>query len=150
MSLSTPTDGQKGGNEVVCRAADLWKKAQVVYQSPSCEGQPEARVVAEQIALSQPECEPSLKNLLSDENPLVAAYALVTLELMKSTLLQDLPAELLQRRSQLTLMSGSVKTAMDLGGLARQIQRRARSVWPRSREALEAAPAKSAIRPTSS
>jgi hypothetical protein len=64
--------------------------------------------------------------LLSSPNQLLVAYALQTLELMGSPALADLPDELLERRQQVTLQSGSFRNSMDLGGLARQIRRRAR------------------------
>jgi len=102
-----------------------WRKAQVLYETPSWKGQPEARAIAEQIAGSHPECEPALASLIQDSSQLVAAYALLTLELMKSPVLQNIPPDVLQRRSKVTLVCGSVKTTMDLGGLARQIQKRA-------------------------
>ena len=113
----------EGGCEVVDRAVEVWKKAQVVYQSPSWEGRPEARAFAERIAAEFRQCEHKLVKLLSHENQLVVAYALLTLQLMGSESLRTLPAELLQRRSKITLRTGSFSTSMDVGGLARQLQK---------------------------
>jgi hypothetical protein len=56
---------------------------------------------------------------------LVVAYALQTLELMGSPALPELPDELLERRQQVTFICGSFKNSMDLGGLARQLRKRA-------------------------
>jgi hypothetical protein len=103
----------------------LWRKAQVVHQAPSWDGKPEARALAEEIAASHPECEAHLAAALTNESALVVAYALLSLELMNSRLLQSLPEALLQRRSNITLVTGSFKNGMDLGGLARQLQNRA-------------------------
>jgi hypothetical protein len=47
---------------------------------------------------------------------------------MRSATLQNLPPELLERRSNIKLMTGSIANAMDLGGLARQIQKRAKAI----------------------
>jgi hypothetical protein len=112
--------------DLVDYAAGLWRKAQVLYETASWEGQPEARAIAEQIAASHPECEPLLVSLLLDSSQLIAAYALLTLELMGSPSLQNLPPVLLERRSNVTLIYSGIKTSMDLGGLARQVQKRAR------------------------
>lgn len=126
MQTPIPADNSSKGCELLEHAIAKWRKAQVLYQAPSWKGQPEARAIAEQIAAAHPECEPALASLLLDENPLVVAYALLTLELMRSPVLQNLPSEVLQRRSNVTLVTGSIKTAMDLGGLARQVQKRAK------------------------
>ena len=63
---------------------------------------------------------------------MVAAYALKALELMSSPALAELPDELLERRQQVTLICGSFKNAMDLGGLARQIRKRMRGAIEQS------------------
>lgn len=122
MTNTTHEDGTVGC-EIVDRAIEVWKKAQVVYQSPSWEGRPEARVFVERIATEFRECERKLAELLEHENQLVAAYALLTLQLMGSRTLRTLPAQLLERRSKITLRTGSFSTSMDLGGLARQVQK---------------------------
>ena len=82
--------------------------------------------IAEELAACHPDCEPALASLLLDASQLVAAYALQTLEWMESPLLQNIPPEVLQRRSRVTLTSGSIHETMDLGWLARRAQRRAR------------------------
>jgi hypothetical protein len=107
-------------------AITLWRKAQVLYQGCSWEGQPEALAIAEQIAAGNPECQPLLSTLLLDSNQLVVAYALLTLELMRSPVLLDLPADLLKRRSSVMLAFTGVMTPTNLGALARQVQKRAR------------------------
>jgi len=106
-------------------AAQVWAKAQVVYESPSWDGHPPARVQVEQIARC-PECHGGLIALLSSPCQLVVAYVLETLELMGSPALAELPDELLERRQQVTFVMGSFKNSMDLGGLARQLRKRAR------------------------
>jgi hypothetical protein len=79
-----------------------------------------------EIAQEHPDCHDALSDLLGSESQLVAAYALLTLELMGSDIVANLPAELLDRRQQITLLTGSFKNSVDLGGLARQVQKRAR------------------------
>jgi hypothetical protein len=106
-------------------AARVWAKAQVVHEPPSWHGHPPARVLVEEIAQC-PECHDGLLALLSSPCQLVVAYALQTLELMNSPALAELPDELLERRQQVTFLCGSFKKSMDLGGLARQIRKRAR------------------------
>jgi hypothetical protein len=122
MDHTTIEDGNVGC-DIVDRAVEVWKKAQVLYQSPSWEGRPEARAFAERIATDFQEGEHKLVKLLEHENQLVVAYALLTLQLMGSRGLRALPAELLERRSKITLRTGSFSTSMDLGGLARQFQK---------------------------
>lgn len=107
-------------------AVRVWAKAQVVYDSPSWKGHPPARALVEQVA-SVPECHDGLVALLSSSSQLVVAYTLRTLELMDSPALAALPDELLERRQQVTFLCGSFKNSMDLGGLARQIRKRARA-----------------------
>jgi hypothetical protein len=76
---------------------------------------------------NHPECEDALFELLTNPSQLVVAYSLITLELMRSNKLAELPAELLTNRSKITLSLGSFRNSMDLGGLARQIQKRAKA-----------------------
>lgn len=112
-------------------AARVWAIANVVYESLTWDGQPVARALVEQIA-QLPECHNGLVALLSSPNQLVVAYALQTLELMGSPVLAELPDELLERRQKVTLQCGSFRNSMDLGGLARQIRKRARGRNPGS------------------
>jgi hypothetical protein len=126
MSSTTQAEHTSQESDLVQRAITLWRKAQVLYQGCSWEGQPEALAIAEQIAAGNPECEPLLSALLSDRNQLVVAYALLTLELMRSPVLLELPAELLERRSSVMLAFTGVMTTTNLGALARQIQKRAK------------------------
>ena len=111
---------------VVKRAKDLWRKAQVVYEGPTRLGFPEPLQISLEIAERHACCHDALVDLLSSDSQLVAAYALLTLERMGSDVLVSLPAELLDSRKQITLHMGSFKNSMDLGGLARQVQKRAR------------------------
>lgn len=111
--------------EVLRQAVAAWRRAQVVHQTPSWEGQPEARAAAEKIALHG-RFESPLLGLLANSNQLVVAYALIALELMGSDRLASLPETLLANRSNLTLQFGSIRNAMDLGGFARQVRKRAR------------------------
>jgi hypothetical protein len=118
-SQETPQDGA-----LLDSAVRIWRKAQIVHQSPSWENRPEARAIAEEIA-RHPEYESALFDLLADSNQLVVAFSLITLEMMGSSRLRELPIELLENRSNITLLFGSFVNKMDLGGLARQIQKRA-------------------------
>src|SRR5438876_5889367 len=101
---------------LLAEAAQVWAKAQVVYESPSWEGHPRARALVEQIA-QVPECHDGLLAFLSSPSQLVVAYALLTLESMNSPALAELPDELLEGRQQVTSLCGSFKNSMDLGGL---------------------------------
>jgi hypothetical protein len=109
-------------------AARVWAKAQIVYESPSWQGHPPARALVEQLARI-PECHDGLLALVPSRHQLVVAYTLQTLEMMGSRALAELPQELLDRRQQVTFLCGSFKNSMDLGGLARQIRKRARAAF---------------------
>jgi len=123
--MTTPAKSPvPGDTEILRKAAASWRSAQIVHQSPSWEGRPEARALAEEVAL-QRGLETPLWELLDDPNQLVVAYALIALELMGSDKLADLPETLLANRSNLTLQFGSIRNAMDLGGFARQVRKRA-------------------------
>lgn len=118
-------DPSRSGEDLLDRAVRAWRKAQVVHYGLSRDGRPEATALAEEVA-RRAEFEPSLFDLLGDPSPLVAAHSLMALELMGSGGLQGLPAELLADRSKIAMQVGSVRIDADLGGLAREIQRRAR------------------------
>lgn len=107
------------------RGKAVWKKAQVVYLGPTRLGIPEVLQLSLTIAENHPECHDGLVELLLSENQFVAANALLTLEAMGSEVVSSLPVELLDCRKQITLDSGSFRNSMDLGGLARQVQKRA-------------------------
>jgi hypothetical protein len=113
------------GDGLIAEAARVWAKAQIVYESPSWEGHPPGRALVERVA-AVPECHDGLLGLLSSPDQLVVAYALEALELMGSPALADLSDELCNRRQQVTFQCGSFHNAMDLGGYARQIRKRAR------------------------
>jgi hypothetical protein len=126
MQGRTPVDGPSQRPELLERAVAIWRKAQVLFENCSWEGEPKAVAIAEQIAESHPEYEADLAALLLDPSQLVAAYALRTLERMRSPLLENIPSEVLQRRSRVTSSSGSIQDTKELGWLARRAQRRAR------------------------
>lgn len=126
MYGQTCVEGPGRGPALLDCAVAIWRKAQIVYETGSWRGKPETVAVAEELAASHAECGPALASLLLDASQLVAAYALLTLELMESPLLQHIPPEVLQRRSRVTLSTGSIHVTTDLGWLAREAQRRAR------------------------
>ena len=108
----------------LAHALRLWRRSQIVYESPAWQGEPEPRGAAEAIAAAHPELHDSLVALLDDPNQLVAAYALITLELMRSSILGRLSESLLQRRDKVTCVMGSFSQPMDLGGFARRIRKK--------------------------
>jgi hypothetical protein len=120
------------------RAVGLWRKAQVVHAGPTLLGLPEPLGAVFKIAGGDPECHDGLVRLLSEGNQLVVAYALLTLQMMGSGVLENLPEELLGRREKVTIHTGSFRNSMDLGGLARQVQKRARQ---RRQEVADGGPA---------
>jgi hypothetical protein len=108
------------------RAIGLWRTAQVVYAGPTRLGCAEPREAVFQVARDHPECHDGLVQLLFSDNQLVAPYALLTLQAMGSRMLEILPQELLERREKITIDIGSFRNSMDLGGLFRQVQKRAK------------------------
>src|SRR5262245_28815537 len=116
----------KDGTALVEEAAQVWARAQVVYDAPSWEGEPPARAFVEQVA-TVPDCHDGLVAMLSSPNQLVVAHALQALELMRSPVLAELPDELRDRRQKVTFQCGSFRNSMDLGGYARQVRKRART-----------------------
>ena len=108
------------------RAVGLWRKAQVVHDGPTRPGFPESLEAVFEIARDHQNCHDDLVRLLASDSQLVVAYALLTLQMMGSRVLEDLPEDLLRRREKVTIDSGSFRTSMDLGGLPRQIRKRAR------------------------
>jgi hypothetical protein len=123
-------DAVPTSNELIDRAIRAWRTSQVVFESASWQGKPEARAIAEEIAEKHPELEPQLIGLSADSNQLVAAYALLALDLMNSRWLHSLPTELLSRTSKITLSAGSFRSSATLSEFARQLHKRsvARSV----------------------
>src|SRR4051812_29097389 len=115
------------------REVVLWRKAQVVHEGPTRLGFPEPLEAVLEIARGHPECHDGLVRLLSSEDQLVVAYALLTLQAMRSRVLENVPQQLLERREKVTIDIGSFRNSMDLGGLARQVRKRAR----RRRQAAE-------------
>lgn len=73
----------------------------------------------------QPSVENDLLEAASDENQLVASYAMVTLMEMgiRSQAFRTLVDVACKRREKITMMNGSFSTAMDLGSFARQIRK---------------------------
>ena len=111
---------------VLDHAARVWAKAQLVWEEPSWEGQPEARAVAEKVAAGPLEWQEALVGLLSSPNQLIVAYALLTLEMMGSLALAELPEELMSRPGRVTFQCGSFRNAMSIGDYARQLRKQAR------------------------
>ena len=118
-------DTSSGQETLLDRAVKVWRKAQIVYLTHPRLGRAEARVLVEELA-RHPEYESSLVDLLAAPSQLVVAYSLMTLELMGSRRLRSLPSDLLTNRSNITLSLGSFRNGMDLGSLARQVQKRAK------------------------
>ena len=96
MQRPTPVDGPSQRPELLERAVAIWRKAQILFEGLSWQGEPKAAAIVEQIAETHPEYEGDLASLLVDPSQLVAAYALQTLERMRSPLLENIPAEVLQ------------------------------------------------------
>lgn len=118
-------DISSGGETLIDKAVKVWRKAQIVYVGPTRRGQSEARALVEELS-RHPEYEASLFDLLAAPSQLIVAYSLMTLELMRSGRLKELPPELLTNRSNITISYGSVHIGEDLGSLAREVQKRAR------------------------
>ena len=107
----------KDGTALLEEAAQVWAKAQVVYEAPSWEGEPPARAFVEQVA-TVPACHDGLVSLLSSPNQLVVAHALQALELMRSPVLAELSEELCDRRQKVTFQCGSFRNSMVRLGLS--------------------------------
>jgi hypothetical protein len=118
--------GSESPTEVLGRAVESWKKAQLLDLSPTWKGEPEATYYAERVA-KETILEVRLLELLQNNNQLVVAHSLHALELMQSSVLLELSKELLARRDKLTLHMGSFRWNSDLGGYAREIQKRCKS-----------------------
>ena len=99
-----------------------WRSAQVVTDRYGSE----ARQFLDQIAAEPEIYEERLVAVLEDSSQLVVAYSLLALDQMKSHALRSLPEPLLKRREQITMVIGSFKQSMDLGGLARQLAKKAK------------------------
>jgi hypothetical protein len=106
----------------VADAVEVWRRAQVLDESPSWRGKPEGSAACESLAQHK-EYEAAISSLLQHSSQLVVAYAIRTLHLMKSPILRSLPGQILQRREKVTVHSGSFRTGSDLGGYARHIQK---------------------------
>jgi len=117
MSISNESE-----DSILEQAVEEWGKAQVLVDSPAWNGQPVARHLAE-ILKDRHDLEIKLIELVNHKNQLVAAYSLLTLNLMDSTGLGNLPPELLQREDKITQKMGSFADKMELGAFARHIQK---------------------------
>jgi hypothetical protein len=109
-------------NDPLEDAVAAWTKAQILFDSPSWNGKPAGRNFAEMLS-ERRDLEPQLCNLLNHEDQLVVAYAILTLELMGSRVVGDLPKELLVRNEKVTVIMGSFGDKMELGAFARHRQK---------------------------
>jgi hypothetical protein len=107
------------------RAASVWAKSQLLHEEPTRAGIPLSLSLVDEIA-EREDCHVGLVELLSSPHPLVVGYALAVLARKASPILAELSDELCNRRENLSIQCGSVRTSMDLGGLARQYRKRAR------------------------
>src|SRR5262245_12052926 len=96
------------------RAVGLWRKVQVVHEGPTRQGFPEPLEAMLEIARGHLECHDGLVRLLVENDQLVVAYALLTLQMMGSHVLEELPEGLLGRE-KITIDIGSFRSSMDLG-----------------------------------
>ena len=99
-----------------------WRRAQVVFCSPSWKGRPLARHYCENLS-SKPEFKDKLAALLSDKNQIVVAYVLLTLDLMQSETSLTVPEELFGRRDQITTMTGSFANKSEIGAFAKHLRK---------------------------
>ena len=113
-------------SDLLERAALVWAKEQLLYDGPPRLGEGEALGLVHEIA-KRPDCEEGLVALLASPKQLVVAYALMTLRCMGSQAVANLADDLLNRRENISVQSGSIRIGMDLGGLARQYRKEARS-----------------------
>jgi len=112
--------------DVLALAVDAWSKAQIVACRSAWKGHPLGAHFSEVLS-QRPDLEDRLIVLLKSEHQLVVAYALLTLELMKSPALGCLPEELLTRKEKVTIVTGSFADKMELGAFARHIQKKWRT-----------------------
>ena len=107
---------------ILKRAIEEWCNAQVLFNCPTWRGQPVARHLVEQLR-HHPEIDEELIMLLSHKCQLVVAYSLVTLDMMDSPAVGNLPVELLARTEKITEVTGSFREKMELGAFARRTER---------------------------
>ena len=114
-------------SRLVAEAAVVWSQAERVYLAPP-KGDSDAWNAVERLAGKKAckQVESLLIDLLSHPNQLVVAYALFTLELMKSAACGSLPAQLLERKEKISVLMGCFLNKMELGAFARQVQKRNR------------------------
>lgn len=87
-------------------------------------GRPGAQAALENIAARPKDFHDLLVASLSHPSQIVVGYCLLALDQMQSTALRNLPPELLTRRDQISIHLGSFRQSMDLGGLARQLNKK--------------------------
>jgi|SRR6478736_995341 len=117
------TDGPMQRDDDLISAVTEWRKAQVLYFTPAWRGRPQGRHFSETLSLRR-DLEAKLVEHLFDENQLVVAYSLLTLDLMGSDAIGKLPKTLLERREKVTTRAGSFSETFELGALASHIQKR--------------------------
>ncbi len=121
MSISKGSE-----DHIFSRAVKAWGRAQELVNSPSWNGEPAARHLAE-VLKDRRDLESKLIELLNHKNQLVVAYSLLTLQMMDSAGLENLPPDLLQREGKITQRTGCFANQLELGAFARQVQKQWRA-----------------------
>jgi hypothetical protein len=117
--MSVPSGSE---DHIFARAVKQWGRAQILFDSPAWNGEPVARHLAE-ILKDRHDLEIRLIELLNHKNQLVVAYSLLTLQMMDSAGLENLHADLLQREGKIFRVRGCFADKIELGALARQVQK---------------------------
>jgi hypothetical protein len=118
------------------RALVLWSKPQMIRESRSWKGQPEARALCEILAERISESEPLLYSGLSHSNQHMVAYCLLSLDLGSSPRLCDLPEGLDSDKRHVSMIFGSFINQMQIGDLARKLRKK-HSAHPQGPPATE-------------
>ena len=119
MATDEVTNSQE---DLLAKATVEWEQAQFLFIERAWRGKPVASHYVE-VLKTRSDLEPELVKLLSHPSQLVAAYSLLTLDLMDSSAVGVLPEVLLKRSEKLTKLMGSFADKMEFGAFARQIQK---------------------------
>ncbi len=114
-------------DEAIAKALEEWGKAQI-FKETEWKGASDSAYLVD-VLKNRPEVEDELVTLLTHPNQLVVAYSLLTLSLMRSSKLGNLPSELLDRKEKISRHSGSFREKMELGAYAKQVQK----IWLKNR-----------------